>query len=68
MVNDSHAGYKLGVYNNVKVLDAEQQLYTAKRDLVKARYETLFQALKLKAATGVLKEEDLINANAFLVQ
>jgi outer membrane protein len=67
MVNDSHAGYKLGIYNNVKVLDAEQQLYTAKRDLVKARYETLFQALKLKAATGVLKEDDLINANAFFV-
>jgi outer membrane protein len=66
-VNDTHAGYKLGVYNNVKVLDAEQLFYTAKRDLVKARYETLFQALKLKAATGVLSEEDLINANAFFV-
>lgn len=67
MVNESHAGYKLGVYNNFKVLDAEQRLYTAKRDLVKARYETLFQALKLKAATGALGEDDLINANALLV-
>jgi len=65
MVDESHAGYKLGIYNNVKVLDAEQQFYTAKRDLVKARYDTLFQALKLKAATGSLKEEDLVNANAF---
>lgn len=65
MVDESHAGYKLGIYNNVKVLDAEQQLYTAKRDLVKVRYETLFHALKLKAAIGVLSEEDLINANAF---
>lgn len=68
MVNDSHTGYKLGIYNNVKVLDAEQQYYTAVRDLTKARYETLFQALKLKAATGVLKEEDLVNANAFFVR
>lgn len=67
MVSESHAGYKLGIYNNVKVLDAEQQFYTAKRDLLKARYETLFQALKLKAATGILREEDLINANAFFV-
>ena len=66
MVNESHTGYELGMYNNVKVLDAEQQLYTAKRDLVKARYETLFQALKLKASTGSLGEEDLINANALL--
>lgn len=68
MVNESHAGYKLGIYNNVKVLDAEQQLHTAKRDLVKARYETLFQALKLKAATGALSEDDLINTNALLVR
>lgn len=30
MVSASHAGYKFGVYNNVKVLDAEQQFYTAK--------------------------------------
>lgn len=67
MVNESHAGYKLGVYNNFKVLDAEQRLYTAKRDLVKARYETLFQALKLKAATGALSEDDLIRANDLLV-
>lgn len=66
MVDESHAGYKLGVYNNVKVLDAEHQLYTAKRDLVKARYETLIQALKLKAATGALTEDDLINTNALL--
>jgi len=67
MVKESHAGYELGVYNNYKVLDAEQQYYTSKRDLVKARYETLFQAMKLKAATGTLGEEDLISANALLV-
>lgn len=68
MVNESHTGYKLGIYNNVKVLDAEQQYYTAKRDLVKARYETLFQALKLKAATGALSETDVLNANTFFVR
>lgn len=68
MVDESHSGYELGIYNNVKVLDAEQQLHTAKRDLVKARYETLFQAMKLKAATGSLGEDDLISANALLVQ
>ena len=65
-VDGSHAGYKLGVYSNINVLNAEQQFYTAKRDLVKARYETLFQALKLKAAAGILSEEDLINTNALL--
>jgi outer membrane protein len=67
-VDGSHAGYKLGVYNNIDVLNAEQQLYTAKRDLVKARYDTLFQALKLKAAAGILTGEDLVNTNALLVR
>lgn len=67
MVDESHAGYKAGIYNNAKVLDAEQQYYAAVRDLAKARYETLFQSLKLKAATGILKEEDLINANTLFV-
>lgn len=68
MVDEGHAGYKLGIYNNVKVLDAEQQLHAAKRDLVKARYETLLQALKLKAATGALTDNDLISTNALLVR
>ncbi|MDD5058245.1 MAG: TolC family outer membrane protein [Sideroxydans sp.] len=66
-VDGSHDGYKLGVYSNIDVLNAEQQLHTAKRDLVKARYETLFQALKLKAAAGILSADDLIAANALLV-
>lgn len=67
-VDGSHAGYKLGIYNNINVLNAEQQLYSAKRDLVKARYDTLLQALKLKAAVGMLSAEELISTNALLEQ
>jgi outer membrane protein len=66
-VEGNHAGYKLGIYSNINVLNAVQQLYTAKRDLVKARYDTLFQALKLKAAAGSLSEADLLNTNALLL-
>lgn len=66
-VNGRHAGYKAGVYSNIDVLNAEQQFYTAQRDLVKARYETLLQALKLKAAAGVLGEGDLVATNGLLV-
>jgi outer membrane protein len=65
-VNGSRAGYKVGIYNNINVLDAEKQLYTAKRDWVKARYETLFQALKLKAVAGLLGKDELINVNTLL--
>ena len=67
-ISGNLAGYKLGIYKNIDVLNAEQQFYTSKRDLVKARYDTLFQALKLKAAAGILSGEDMISTNALLVQ
>jgi outer membrane protein len=65
-IEGNRAGYKLGIYSNINVLNAEQQYYTAKRDLIKARYETLLQALKLKAAAGILSEDDLLNTNTLL--
>ena len=67
-ISGSHAGYNLGIYKNIDVLNAEQQFYTSKRDLVKARYETLLQALKLKAAAGILNGEDMISINSLLVR
>lgn len=60
------AGYKIGVNTNVDVLNAVQQLYTSQRDLVKARYDTLFQGLKLKAAAGQLTEADVYAVNDLL--
>jgi outer membrane protein len=66
-VTGNRAGYKLGIYPNINVLNAEQQLYTAKRDLIKARYDTLLQSLKLKAAAGSLNEADLLSGNALLL-
>jgi len=47
-------------------LNAEQQLYAAQRDLVKARYDTLFRWLKLKAAVGELSGEDVLAVNGQL--
>ena len=66
-VKGNKVGYKLGIHMNIDVLNAEQQLYTAQRDLVKARYATLFQGLKLKAAAGVLTEADVRGVNQLLV-
>lgn len=66
-VKGNQIGYKLGIHMNIDVLNAEQQLYTAQRDLVKARYDTLLQGLKLKAATGMLGEEDVYQVNQMLV-
>ena len=65
-VKGNRIGYKLGIRINIDVLNAEQQLYTAQRDLSKARYDTLLQGFKLKAAAGTLSEDDLLAVNAML--
>ena len=65
-VKGNRVGYKLGIRINVDVLNAQQQLFSAERDLSKARYETLLQGLKLKASAGSLSDADLTAVNAML--
>ncbi len=65
-VKGNQAGYKLGLRINSDVLNAQQQLFVSKRDLAKARYDTLFAGLKLKAAAGVLSEADVKVINGLL--
>ena len=59
-------GYQVGVKINIDVLNAQSQLYSTKASLAKARYDVLVGGLKLRQATGVLKEEDLQPINAQL--
>jgi outer membrane protein len=65
-VKGSHVGFGLGIRMNIDVLNAEQQFYSAQRDLAKARYDTLFQGFKLKSAAGALSEDDVLSVNALL--
>ena len=57
-VKGNRIGYGLGIRINSDVLSSEQQLYSTLQDLDKARYDALFEGLKLKAATGELSAED----------
>ncbi len=59
-------GYQVGVRINIDVLNAQQQLYSTRRDLAKARYETLVNGLRLKAAVGTLGEADLAELDSLL--
>lgn len=61
-------GYQVGVRINIDVLNAQRQLYQTRTDLAKARYNTILAGLKLKAAAGSLREEDLQPINALLQQ
>ena len=65
-VTGNRKGYRVGLRTNLDVLDAQRQRYAAQRDLAKARYETLLQSLKLKAAAGALGIADLLRLNAML--
>jgi len=60
-------GYEAALYTNLSVLDAERDLYSAKRDFARARYEYLLNSLRLKAVTGLLNEQDLVSLNQWLV-
>ena len=59
-------GYEVGVRINIDVLNAEQQLSAARRDLVKARYDTLLAQMQLKAAVGALDEAVLQQTAALM--
>ncbi|MEK7361196.1 MAG: TolC family protein, partial [Pseudomonadota bacterium] len=65
-LDSNKLGYEVGVRINIDVLNAQQQLFSTKRDLSKARYDTLLNGLKLKAASGTLTEEDLEPVNRLL--
>jgi outer membrane protein len=65
-VKGNRVGYGLGIRINSDVLNAEQQLYSTMQDLDKARYDTLYAGLKLKAATGQLTPADLSGINSLL--
>lgn len=66
-LDSTSLGYEVGVRTSVDVLNAQQQLYSAKRDLLQARYTWLLSVLQLKAAAGVLTEDDLAATNQLLL-
>ena len=59
-------GYEVGVRINIDVLNAQQQLFSTQRDLAVARYNTITNHLRLKAAAGSLTEQDLQEVNGAL--
>lgn len=67
-LDSNKLGYEVGVRINIDVLNAQQQLFSTRRDLAKARYDTLMNGLKLKAASGSLREQDLTQINQLLAQ
>jgi outer membrane protein len=59
-------GQEVGIRTIVDVLNAEQQLSQTRRDLAQAKYNYILALLRLRAASGQLSEQDLVQVNAWL--
>jgi type I secretion outer membrane protein, TolC family len=66
-LESTQLGLEVGVRTNVDVLNAQQQLTSAQRDLAAARYNFLLSVLNLKAAAGLLTAADLEEIDRLLV-
>ena len=62
----TQAGFEVGTRTIVDVLQATSNLYQAKRNLWRARYDYALNVLRLKAASGTLVEDDLVKVNSWL--
>ena len=65
-LDSNRLGYEVGVRINIDVLNAQQQVFSTRRDLAVARYNTITNTLRLKAAAGTLVEQDLEEVNRAL--
>lgn len=60
------AGFQVGTRTSVDVLNAQRDLFRARRDLARERYTYIRNVLRLKRAAGTLSEDDLRQASAWL--
>jgi outer membrane protein len=66
VLDASKLGQEVGVRTNLDVLNAQQQLFSTRRDLYQAQYDYLLSELRLKQAVGTLGEDDLNRVNQAL--
>jgi outer membrane protein len=66
-LDSTKLGYEVGVRTSVDVLNAQQQFFSAKRDLLQARYNYLVSIIQLKTASGIVTDADVQDINQQLV-
>jgi len=65
-LDSTKLGQEVGVRTQVDVLNATQQLISARRDYAQAIYTYAINVLKLKAAAGTLTDDDVAFVNQWL--
>ncbi|MEE4460948.1 TolC family protein, partial [Azotobacter chroococcum] len=59
-------GFLAGSSTNLDILNAEEQVFIARRDLLEAKLRYLQARLQLAEAVGLLGDDDIDQANAYL--
>ena len=59
-------GFEAGINTNLDVLDAQRDLFRARRDLLVASYTYILNLLRLKRAAGIVNKNDLALINRWL--
>jgi outer membrane protein len=65
-LESSEAGYDVGTRTTVDVLNARRNLFSARRDHARARYEYILDTLRLKQAAGIADLDDIKQINTWL--
>ena len=65
-LDSTRLGQEVGVRTQVDVLNVQQQLFSARKDLAQAKYNYVMSLLRLKASVGGLTEDDLNQVNQWL--
>ncbi len=63
----TEAGYEVGTRNIVDVLNAQNNVFGARRDYANSRYDYILSALRLKENAGTLSPDDIANLESYLV-
>ena len=58
-LESTQLGYRVGVRVNLDVLNAQSLLFQTRRDLAKARYDSILGSLRLRQAAGTLAAADV---------
>lgn len=66
LIFSTRKGIQAGTRTQIDLLNAEQQLMSARRDLAQARYEFIMARLRLHALAGSVDEELLMSINGYL--
>ena len=64
----TQAGFEVGTRTSVDVLIAVRETFRAQLEYAASRYEFIINSLKLRQAAGILRENNLVEINRWLVK